>query len=102
MVSSLVFHHLPRAVKQAAVAESLRVLKVGGRLHIADFGRPSTVLARLATLPVRVLDGGATTADNFEGRLPQLMEAARFNEVEEAGNFLTVFGPVCFYRAVKR
>src|SRR5690606_10574911 len=41
VVSSLLFHHLDTATKQAAFAECLRVLKPGGGLYVVDWGRPS-------------------------------------------------------------
>lgn len=41
VVSSLVFHHLPPALKQQGLAEIQRVLKPGGRLLLVDFLKPS-------------------------------------------------------------
>lgn len=38
--STFVFHHLNREQKQQSLREIIRVLRPGGALHIADFGRP--------------------------------------------------------------
>jgi demethylmenaquinone methyltransferase/2-methoxy-6-polyprenyl-1,4-benzoquinol methylase/phosphoethanolamine N-methyltransferase len=41
VVSSLVFHHLPDALKRQALAEIRRVLKPGGRLLLVDLLGPT-------------------------------------------------------------
>jgi hypothetical protein len=40
-------------------------------------------------------------ADNFDGLVPQFIEDAGFGSVAEAEYFLTVFGPLSLWRAVK-
>ena len=42
VVSSLVFHHLPREVKQGAFREARRVLKPEGLFFLCDFSTPTT------------------------------------------------------------
>lgn len=44
VVSSMVFHHLDREKKVRALKEIFRVLRPGGELHIADFGKPHNAL----------------------------------------------------------
>lgn len=100
-MSSLFFHHLTRSTKSAAFAQLHRVLKPGGELHVADWGRASDPLMRAAFLGIQVLDGFATTADNVRGLLPTLMDEAGFVDVCETQRFSTVFGTMSLYRARK-
>ena len=102
VVSSLAFHHLIPSVKRMALAEALRVLHPGGHLWIVDFGPPRTRIGQAATAPLRILDGRTNTEDNFEGRLPQLIEAAGFQQIAVVRRIRTLVGPVCFYSAVKK
>ena len=99
VVSSLVFHHLHPPVKARALAEIRRVLRPGGRLLIADFGRPRTWLGRVATLPLQLFDGRSNTADNLQGRLPAMTSEAGFDSVAEVARKWTPPGPVCFLTA---
>jgi SAM-dependent methyltransferase len=97
VVSSLVFHHLPPETKAVALREIRRVLRPGGEFHLADIGRPSNPLLRIAVQPFRLFDGVRATEDNLAGRLPSLIAEAGFTEVVETGREL--FGVVYFYRA---
>jgi SAM-dependent methyltransferase len=98
VVSSLLFHHLTLDGKRAALAESRRVLRSNGELHIADWGRPHDALMRVAFLPVQLLDGFETTSDSVRGVLPALMSAAGFDHVQETRRKRTVFGTLSFLR----
>jgi ubiquinone/menaquinone biosynthesis C-methylase UbiE len=101
VVSSLVFHHLDRPTKLAALREIRRVLAAGGEFHLADWGRAANPLMRAAFLPVQLLDGFATTTDNVRGYLPAFMHEAGFDEVAETGRFATACGTLSLYRAVR-
>lgn len=100
-VSSLFFHHLSRAAKERTALELFRVLKPGAELHVADWGRSSSVVMRFLFLSIQLLDGFANTQDNVEGRLVDLMRAAGFCEVSQRRTFSTVFGTLALYRALK-
>jgi ubiquinone/menaquinone biosynthesis C-methylase UbiE len=101
VVSSLFFHHLTSENKRKTLLEVGRVLKAGGALHVADWGRPGNFLMRLASTPVQWLDG-ATTRDSYAGKLPELMAEAGFADVVETANFSTVFGTLRLHRAAKK
>jgi hypothetical protein len=77
------------------------VLRAGGELHVADFGRPQNVLMRVASLPWRAFDGRRTTEDNVKGLLPELFRQAGFVEVCETSRYMTLFGTLCLYGARK-
>jgi SAM-dependent methyltransferase len=100
-LSSLVFHHLTRENKLRALNEMHRVLRAGGELHIADFGKPHNLLMRLASFPWRVFDSHKTTADNLKGLMPELIRDAGFVEVHESARYMTMFGTLSLFMARK-
>lgn len=101
VLSSLFFHHLKREDKVRAFQEAFRVLRSGGEIHIADWGKPQNPLMRLAFFAVQLLDGFETTTDNVKGLLPELLHEAGFRQVEEGRRFATMFGTLALYRARK-
>lgn len=101
VVSSLFFHHLTWQDKSRTAGELLRVLKPGGELHVADWGRPTNILMRGLFLMIQCLDGFETTRDNVAGRLVPLFEQAGFTDVSERQTFSTIYGTISLYRAVK-
>lgn len=100
VVSSLVFHHLDRSTKTAALREIRRVLAPGGEFHLADWGRASNFVMRTAFLSVQVLDGFVTTKDNIRGDLPLLIKQAGFEAVSETKSFSTVCGTLSLFSAI--
>ena len=100
IVSSLFFHHLTPENKRKTLLEVRRILKTGGTLHIADWGKPSNLLMKLASMPVQWLDG-ATTRDSYAGKLPEIMAEAGFSSIVETADFGTVFGTLRLHRAGK-
>ena len=100
VVSSLFFHHLTPENKRKTLVEIRRILKKGGTLHVADWGKPGNLLMRLASMPVQWLDG-ETTIDSYEGNLPALMKEAGFAGIAETSAFNTVFGTLRLHRAQK-
>jgi ubiquinone/menaquinone biosynthesis C-methylase UbiE len=101
VVSSLVFHHLNRANKLATLREVHRVLRGGGELHIADFGKPHNALMRVVSLPWELFDGFHTTSDNVKGLIPELIGSAGFVEVHESARYMTLFGTLSLYAGRK-
>jgi len=101
VLSSLFFHHLDRDSKQRTLAQVFRVLKPGGELHVADWGRAANPLMRAAFVSIQLLDGFDNTADNVKGLLPEFMRAAGFTNVAERRRFSTMWGTLSLYRAAK-
>jgi ubiquinone/menaquinone biosynthesis C-methylase UbiE len=92
LVMSLVLHHLQPEDKRQALAEARRVLRADGRLHIADFGRPSGLLGRAGFLLVQLADGFANTSEHGVGRLPDLFGAEGFAPARRHSRLRTAFG----------
>ena len=76
VVSTLFFHHLTDEAKADAAEEVRRVLRLGGRVLIADWGRPQDPLMRMMFLNVQLLDGFRNTSSNVRGRLPGILGEA--------------------------
>lgn len=97
VVSSLVIHHLVIDDKRRAFKEIYRVLKPRGELRIIDFGAPPSPFMHFLSRYIRLEE----VADNFDGLIPLFMTEAGFGGVQEAENFVTIFGPLSMRRAVK-
>jgi SAM-dependent methyltransferase len=101
VVSTLFFHHLADAAKAASADEIRRVLRLGGRVLIADWGRPQDPLMRLMFLNVQLLDGFSNTASNVAGRLPGLLRQAGLEQVWVTDRMRTPLGTIEIVSAVR-
>lgn len=101
VVSTLFFHHLLAADKQCTLAEILRVLKPGGRLHIGDWGAAQDPLMRAAFLVIQLIDGFRSTGDNVRGELPGMLESAGFTGVRVDRRLRSMLGTLEILRAEK-
>jgi ubiquinone/menaquinone biosynthesis C-methylase UbiE len=101
VLSSLFFHHLSPETKRETLGEVARVLKRGGELHVADWGKPVDPLMRAAFTGIRLLDGFENTAENAAGALPELFRAAGLEQARLRDTMRTVFGTLALYSAVK-
>jgi ubiquinone/menaquinone biosynthesis C-methylase UbiE len=99
VLTTLVLHHLTTAQKSDALASVRRLLRPGGELHIADWGKPQNLLMRIASIGFRLADGLETTAANLRGELPDLVRAAGFSDVRETGHRMTPLGTLSYLRA---
>lgn len=101
VVSSLFFHHLTTENKRRTFAEIERVLKPGGELHIADWGKAQNIVMRSLFFLVQFLDGFETTTDNVQGRLPALIKEGGFKDVRQTAELATPLGTISLYSAKK-
>lgn len=99
--SCLVFHQLSSEQKKNSFLELFRILKPQGRLIIADWGKPSNFIMRMAFLPVQMLDGYKNTQENIENKLPDYMLQARFKKIKQTDYLNTMIGTLCYYTAQK-
>jgi ubiquinone/menaquinone biosynthesis C-methylase UbiE len=91
-VMSLALHHLAPDAKRRALADIARVLRSGGQLHIADWGRPATPLLRAGFFALQVIDGFEGTRDHAAGQVPQLLREAGFEDVRRYQRLRIVWG----------
>ncbi|MBL7807889.1 MAG: class I SAM-dependent methyltransferase [Saprospiraceae bacterium] len=99
--SCLVFHQLDENEKAACLREIHRVLKKGGKLIIADWGKAAHLGMRLAFGLVQLLDGFKTTNANVNGRLPGFICEAGFLNVAEVKSINTLIGTFSYFTADK-
>lgn len=74
------------------------VLKPGGELHVADFGKPHNALMSAASLLIRHFE---QVADHLNGLLPSFFREAGFVQVEEMVRVMTLCGTLYLYRGRK-
>ncbi len=101
VLSSLFFHHLSREDKRRTLREVFRVLRPGGELHVADWGKPAHRLLGVMFTAVRILDGFENTRDSWEGFLPALLEEAGFERVSLRGEINAPLGTLALHSARK-
>lgn len=100
--SCLVFHQLDAETKDKCLKEIYRILKPGGELIIADWGKAQNKLMRLTFGLVQILDGFKTTNDNVKGKMPQFIEKVGFHNVSISHSINTIIGTFSYFRAIKK
>lgn len=99
VLTTLMLHHLTTAQKRTALHAVRRLLRPGGELHVADWGKPHNALMQVASMGFRLVDGGERTEANLRGQLPALIAEAGFADVAETERWMTPFGTLAFIRA---
>ena len=99
VLSSLFFHHLVLRDKERTIAEVARVLRPGGELHVADWGKPGSLATKVGAVAIRTFDGDEPTRDSLAGRLPELLEAGGLVDARERERVSAPLGVVSLYSA---
>ena len=99
VTSTLFFHHIVLQDKRLVMAEVRRILRPGGTLLIADWGKPDNWLMRAVFYLVQLFDGSDSTGDNVRGLLPVLVKEAGFEDVTEFAVHNTILGTIRYLRA---
>jgi ubiquinone/menaquinone biosynthesis C-methylase UbiE len=94
VVSTLFFHHLTDEAKADTAEEIKRVLRLGGRVLIADWGRPQDPLMRMMFLNIQFLDGFRNTSSNVAGKLPEFLRDAGLKRVSVVDRMRTPLGTI--------
>ena len=95
VLSSFMFHHLSREVKEKTLREVRRVLKPGGRFHMADFGGPGSRKSFVAHL----IHADRHLKDNAEDRVVTMMREAGLADARVVGRRPSHVGSVVYYQA---
>ena len=101
VVMSLLLHHLDAAGKRTALAEAIRVLRPGGRLHVADWGRPRDPLMRAAAWALQRVDGTEGLREPLQGAVPMLLAEAGFVAVAVHDRLRTAWGSLELLSAMR-
>lgn len=101
VLTTLFFHHLTDEAKADTGEEIFRVLRHGGRLLMADWGRPQDPMMRMAFLSVQLLDGFRTTSSNVSGRIPEMLRDAGLKRVQVLDRMRTPVGTIEIVRGTR-
>ncbi|HEX2208465.1 MAG TPA: class I SAM-dependent methyltransferase [Longimicrobium sp.] len=95
VLSSFMFHHLSRTVKEKTLREVRRVLRPGGRFHMVDFGGPGSRRGFLAHL----IHADRHLKDNAEDRVLTMMRDAGLADAQVVARRPSPVGSAIYYQA---
>ncbi|MEV6560306.1 class I SAM-dependent methyltransferase [Nocardia sp. NPDC051756] len=98
VLSALMLHHLDTGVKAATAAETWRVLRPGGQLHLLDVGG-ALIKGGGFGAQRRLLE--RVIPDNVGDTIPRLLRAAGFTCEVVASQPHRLVGRVTYYRATR-
>jgi ubiquinone/menaquinone biosynthesis C-methylase UbiE len=101
IISSLVFHHLTDKQKEETLRWLFTRLPSNGVIVVADWGKSTGYVQRLLFYIVQLLDGFTTTQSSVEGKLPEFMRRAGFENITEEGTYKTILGTLRIFKSVK-
>lgn len=96
VLSSFMFHHLSREVKEKTLREVARVLKPGGSFHMVDFGGPSSGHRGFLA---RRIHSHQHLRDNDEARVLEMMRGAGLADPRVTGRRAGHLGGMVYYQA---
>lgn len=99
-VSSLVFHQVPEAEKEAGIGAMFDTVESGGSVHIADYARQPDRWMRAAFRIVQQLDGFENTQANVDGAIERILASELgIADVSPARIVRTPTGAISFFNA---
>lgn len=97
VLSSFMFHHLSRSVKEATLREVRRVLKPGGRFHMVDFAGPGSGHRGFLA---RHIHSNQHLRDNDEARVLGMLHEAGLADASVVARRSSPLGGMVYYAAV--
>jgi len=100
-VSSLVFHQVLPAEKEAGIAAMIAATRPGGEMHIADFAAQRSRLMLSLFGIVGWFDGAENTQANAKGAIERILSVVSPASAIPTDTFQTLLGEISLFRLQK-